>query len=321
MKIDLHCHAFPAKYLQKLAAYYPDFIELKEDAQGGLSAVFNNAPCPAWDHSQRLLDIDRAGVDMEVLSNPFMYMRVDDRSPEICRLVNDALAESCQRDPARFKAFAHIPFNNMDAALGELARALDELEFVGVIVASNIAGRYLDAPEFDPFWEEVNRRKVTVFMHPAAPPNYQDEMPAPFLAFPYDTTLSTTKLIYNGLLERYADITLILSHLGGAIPYLARRIDLVFDEPARRAKYTRISRRPSEYMKALYLDTAMCWGGPAFDCARELVGIDHIVYGTDYFMIGSKFMDWTNDFLESLELSAEDREKVYCRNAQRILHL
>jgi len=321
MKIDFHCHAFPAECFQTLKKHYPEAIELKEDPQGRLYAIWANTPLPAWDHGQRLGDIDRAGVDIEILSNPPIYSRVDDHSPELCRMVNDALAESCKRDPDRFKAFAHLPFNSMDAALKELARALDELGFVGVLITSNVGGRYLHTPDFFPFWQEVNRRRVPVFMHPSNSPYYQDDETPTLLSFPFDTTLSATKLLYGGLFERFPDTVLILAHLGGTLPYLARRIDLGFDVPAFFAAYKRISRRPSEYMKKLYVDTALGWHRGAFNCARDLVGIDHIVYGTDYFIVGSKFMDWTNEFLEGLDLSAVEREKIYSQNAAQILKI
>jgi predicted TIM-barrel fold metal-dependent hydrolase len=114
---------------------------------------------------------------------------------------------------------------------------------------------------------------------------------------------------------------LILAHLGGTLPYLARRIDLGFDAPAFFAGYKHIARRPSEYMQKLYLDTALGWNRGAFHCARDLVGIDHIVYGTDYFIHGTPFMEWTNEFLEGLDLTPVEREKVYGQNAARILNL
>jgi len=321
MKIDFHCHAFPAECFQALKKYYPDVVELKEDDQGRLYAIWANTRLPSWDHGQRLTDIDRAGVDIEILSNPPMYSRVDDHSPELCRMVNDALAESCRRDPERFKAFAHLPFNTMDAALQELTRALDELGFIGVLITSNVGGRYLHTPEFFPFWQEVNRRRVPVFMHPSHSPYYRDDETPTLLSFPFDTTLSATKLVYGGLFERFPDTVLILAHLGGTLPYLAQRVDLGFDEPALFAGYKQISRRPSEYMQKLYVDTALGWSRRAFNCARDLVGIDHIVYGTDYFIVGTKFMDWTTEFLEGLDLSVIEREKVYGQNAARILKL
>ncbi len=321
MRIDFHSHAFPAECFRLLQQYYPDVVELKEDAEGRMYAIWANTPLPAWDHDQRLIDIERAGVDVEILSNPPLYSRVDEHSPALCRLMNDALAESCTRDPDRFKAFAHIPFNTMDAALTELAYALDDLGFPGVLITSNVGGRYLDTADFFPFWEDVNRRQVPVFMHPSNSPCYHDDEPPTLLSFPFDTTLSATKLVYSGLFERFPDTVLVLAHLGGTLPYLARRIDLAFDEPAFFAGSNTIARRPSESMKQLYVDTALGWNRGAFNCARDLLGIDHIVYGTDYFIRSTKFMEWTNEFIDGLDLSGVEREKVYSENARRILRL
>jgi aminocarboxymuconate-semialdehyde decarboxylase len=321
MKIDFHAHAFPQAFFLKLGAYYPDEVVLREDANGQLTALWVGTPLPAWDHEQRLQDMTKAGVDIEILSNPSMYIRVDEHSPELCRIVNDSLAEACRQSPQRFKAFANLPFNNMEAALAELNRAMGLPGFVGAFITSNVGGRYLHGPEFLPFWEEVARRKIPVFMHPKPPPGYQDDDIAPLLAFPADTTLSTMKLLYSGLLERFPDLILILSHLGGALPFLARRIDLGFEDLHFSEKYRRIKRRPSDYMPKLYLDTALGWHKPAFDCARALVGIDHLVYGTDHFMRGSEFMKWTNEFLEGLNLPAAELKKIYSDNVLRFLEL
>ena len=321
MKIDFHAHAFPEAFFRKLKEYYPDEVVLREDPQGRLVAVWVGTPLPAWDHGQRIEDMNKFGVDIEILSNPSMYIRIDDHSPELCRLVNDTFAEACRQSPDRFKAFANIPFNSMESALAELNRALNMPGFVGALITSNVGDKYLHTPEFLPFWEEVEKRQVPVFMHPKPPPGYQDDDIAPLLAFPADTTLSTMKLLYSGLLERFPDLILILAHLGGTLPYLARRIDLGFDDPHFSDKYRQIPRRPSEYMQKLYFDTALCWHKPAFECARALVGIEHIVYGTDYFMQGSEFTKWTNAFLDSLDLSRGDKEKIYSGNAERFLKM
>src|SRR5262249_34262971 len=136
-----------------------------------------------------------------------------------------------------------------------------------------------------------------------------------------DTTLSTMKFLYSGLLERFPDLILIIAHLGGTLPFLARRIDIGFEVPHFPEKYKQIPRRPSEYMQKLYFDTALGWHKPAFDCARGLVGIGAIVFGTGYFNEGSAFMAWTNAFLESLDLSKGDKEKIYSGNAERFLKL
>ncbi|HLW69264.1 MAG TPA: amidohydrolase family protein [Candidatus Binataceae bacterium] len=321
MKIDFHAHAFPAKLFTELARLYPGILELQRDAEGQLIALWCNAPLPAWDHGARLADLDGAGIDVQILSAPPIYNRVDRHAPELCRMVNDALAESCRREPQRLKAFAHLPFNDIDQALAEMARALDELGCVGVLINSNVGGRYLDEAEFYPFWEEVNRRRVCVFMHPSISPVYRDAQPATMLSFPFDTTLAAHRLVAGGLFERFPDVVLVLAHLGGTLPYLARRIDLAYDAPGFYAGYPRPRRRPSEDLSKLYVDTALGWNRSAFECARELVGIDHIVFGTDYFIRSTRFMDWTSEFIDGLGLKPAERELVYSGNAARILKL
>jgi predicted TIM-barrel fold metal-dependent hydrolase len=321
MKIDLHCHAFPGGFFRAAKTFYPDAIELGQDEQRRLLATWAGTTLPAWDHAGRLADIDRAGIDIGILSCPPVYSRVDEHAPELCRLVNDAIAAACRRDPQRFRGFAHLPFNDMKLALEEMRRALDELGFVGVLVTSNIGGRYLDSAEFYPFWEEANRRRVPVFMHPSSSPCYRDDQPGPLLSFPFDTTLSVYRLIYGGLYERLPDIVLIVAHLGGTLPFLARRTDLVFDVPGFFPGYKPPARRPSEWMRKLYVDTALGWNRGAFNCTRELVGLDHIVFGTDYFVRSTRFMEWTIEFIDGLGLATSEREMIYEKNARQILNL
>ncbi|HZP26635.1 MAG TPA: amidohydrolase family protein, partial [Dehalococcoidia bacterium] len=179
LKIDLHAHSFPLEYLERLRHYYPDEIELREAPDGSQIGAWvkRRLPgVPVWDGQLRLSEIERDEVTMEVLSSPLMYTFVDEHSPELCRLMNDTLAAECRRAPECLRAFAHLPFNDMSAALAELSRAVDELGCIGVLVTSNLAGRYLHTPEFEPFWAEVNRRRLPVFMHPSDPPqSYDDE--------------------------------------------------------------------------------------------------------------------------------------------------
>jgi predicted TIM-barrel fold metal-dependent hydrolase len=320
-KIDFHCHAFPAGALRELNKYNPDVIKLKEAPDGALLAIFGDVAHPAWDHALRIKDIDADGVSLELLSFPPVYTSLDDHLPGICRLVNDTLADSCRRDPDRFKAFAHLPFNDMKAALKEMSRCLDQLGFIGVFITSNMGGHYPDSPQFDPFWEEANRRRVPVFLHPMLSTCYRDSEKPALLSFPFDTTLAVERLVTRGLYERFPDVVLIVAHLGGTIPYLARRIDLGFEVPALASPGWKLSRPPSEYMKKLYVDTAMGWNRGAFNCARDLVGIEHMVFGTDYFIRGSGLMQRTIEFLDGLDITPAEREMVYYQNGVRILAL
>jgi predicted TIM-barrel fold metal-dependent hydrolase len=141
------------------------------------------------------------------------------------------------------------------------------------------------------------------------------------LSFPFDTTLSAHKLVHGGLFDRFPELVLVLAHLGGTLPYLARRIDIAHDSPGFFANYRQPQRRPSEDMRKLYVDTALGWNRGAFECARELVGIDHIVFGTDYFIRGTPFMEWTSEFINGLGLKPSEREMIYEKTAARILKL
>jgi len=323
LKIDLHTHAFPSEYLLKLSEFYPDEVELRE-TNIGRHAAFVKRPLPLvpfWDQEERLAEIERDSVTVEILSNPLFYTWVDEHSPELARILNDALAGICQVAPERFRAFAHLPFNDMSDTLAELARAVDQLGCIGVIIGTNLAGRYSHTPDFLPFWEEVNRRRLPVFMHPGDPPNNSDDERSSLILFPHETTLSTMKLLYSGLLERFPDLVLILSHLGGTLPFLARRIDMGFELYTMPERYKQIPRPPSEYMGKLYLDTALGWHQPAFQCACELVGIDHIVYGSDHYLRNDPFRQRIDEFLAGLNLSPLEQEKVLGRTADSLFSL
>jgi predicted TIM-barrel fold metal-dependent hydrolase len=301
-KIDFHCHAFTERVVQAVIANDPYFKFLS-----------------AWNPAERIGEMDSAGVDIQILSSPHLYSIRPETAPELYRETNDVFAESCRRSPDRFMAMAHVPFHNMDAALKELTRALDELGFVGVVVTSNINGRYLDTPDFDPFWAEMNRRRVPVLIHPFNSNCYHDDQRPHLLSWPFDTTLSVTKLLAAGLFDRFPDVVLIVSHLGAAIPVLAHRIDLGFDQEALSSGKWKVKRPPSEYVKKLYVDTALGWGRVAFHCAREQVGIEHIVFGTDHFVPGTPNMKRTAEFLDRLDITPAEREMVYEKNGRRIL--
>ena len=319
--IDFHSHAFPGELFRQLSKYYPQIVQIKEEPGGRLFGVHGGVTIPVWDDALRVSDMDAAGVDLEILSCPALYTALDQNLAALCRMTNDTLANSCRRYPEQFKALAHIPFEDMGLAVEEMSRCLDQLGFVGIFVPSNIGGHYLDEPQFEPFWAEVSRRRVPVFLHPLLSPCYRDSEAVWMFSFPYDSTLAVTRLITRGLFERYPDLTLVVSHLGGVLPYLAQRIDIGFEVPGFKNADWKISRPPSEYMKKLYFDTAMSWNLGAFNCARELVGIKHILLGTDYFIRESHWMERTKGFLGSLDMAPGDRELLYEGNASRILKI
>ncbi len=117
--------------------------------------------------------MDRVGIDVEVvsLSTPNVFFTDAEHQPEVARMINDSYAELMASHPKRFKGFASIPMDAPDAALKELHRAIDELKLNGVILLSNIGGKPLTSPEYRPFFEEANRMKLCIFLHPMIPAN------------------------------------------------------------------------------------------------------------------------------------------------------
>lgn len=279
---------------------------------------FASLPATPWDEAARRAEMDGVSVTMEVLSAPHLYAVDAAQLGDVCRITNDAFAELARAHPTRYRAFAHLPVHDTDAALEELRRAADDLNVAGAILTSNVHGRYLDVPELEPLWAEINRRGLTVFIHPIDSPCYHDDERPPILSWPFDTTLSVSKLITRGLFDRYPDIKLLVSHLGGTLPFLGHRLDLGFD-PGNKA-WT-VKNPPSTYIAKLYVDTALGWSLPSFTCAREQVGREHMLFGTDHFNSQLPHLKRICAFVDALELTGEDRALLYEGNARRILRL
>jgi len=322
---DLHTH------------YYPDaFFRLIEQVGGAFSfgsdptgrtiiryrgARFFGITPPMTDPALRIEDMDRVGIDVEVLSlsTPNVYFAPPERQAEVAHLVNDAYAELAARHPKRFKGFASIPMDDPDAALRELERTQDELRLNGVVVLSNINGRALTDARYRPFFVECDRRRVCVFIHPMIPASaepFAEYVLGPIIGFPFDTTLAVARLCYAGVFRELPNIRWILGHLGGAVPYLMERMDNGWRDFAEcRAN---IDELPSVYLKRLYYDT-VSFSAPSLRLARELVGADHLVMGSDYpHLLGS--IDRAVSSIESLDVPAPDKERIFSGTARAILN-
>jgi aminocarboxymuconate-semialdehyde decarboxylase len=324
-KLDLHTHYYPESFFQKIRET-PSEFSFDKDPTGRTiikyrGARFFGITPPMTDANKRIEDMDRVGIDVEVvsLSTPNVYFADAQRQPEIARMVNDAYAELIAKHPARFKGFASIPMDAPDAALKELRRAIGELKLNGVILLSNIRGNPLTAPAYRPFFEEANRMKLCILLHPMIPANsepFREYVLGPIIGFPFDTTLAVARMCYDGLLRDFPDIRWIIAHIGGAVPYLMERMDNGFRDFAEcRAK---IDQLPSVYLKRLYYDT-VTFSAYTLNMARDLVGVDHLVMGSDYpHMLGS--IDRAVSSIESLNIPLHEKQRIFEGTALSILN-
>lgn len=322
-KVDFHNHYYPQEYLQVLQKA-DSSVEVGLDSQGRKVVRLFNATVPMLDPAERLLEMDRIGVDVQVLSlsAPQVYFAPAREQPSLTRQVNDAFAQICLEHPGRFLAFANVPLGDVDESLKELCRAIHDLKMSGVCLGSNVGGRPLDAPEFFPFFEEVTRLGAPVYIHPLAPPGadalglFQYNLLA-LVGFPFETTLAATRMVFSGLFERLPNLTLILSHLGGALPYLFERIDFGYEEyPACRAH---LSQPPSAYFKRFYYETALSWGRPALQCALHSLGANRLLLGSDYPFVPPEMGARSVSAVEELGLPPSERAAIYHGNAERVL--
>jgi aminocarboxymuconate-semialdehyde decarboxylase len=324
-KLDLHTHYYPEIYFEKIRDLPSEFSFDKSPSGQTIikyrGARFFGVTPPMTDVAQRLSDMDRVGIDVEVisLSTPNVFFTDAQHQPAIARLVNDAYADLIARYPARFKGFASIPMDAPDAALNELHRAIDELKLNGVILLSNIGGKPLTSAEYRPFFAEANRMKLCILLHPMLPANtepFREYVLGPIVGFMFDTTLAVARMCFDGMLHEFPDIRWIVGHLGGAVPYLMERMDNGWrDFPECRAQ---IDELPSVYLKRLYYDTVN-FNPHMLMMVREMIGADRMVLGSDYpHLLGS--IERAVSSIDGLNIPEEEKQKIFEGTALSILN-
>jgi aminocarboxymuconate-semialdehyde decarboxylase len=325
MRLDLHTHFYTPEFFEAVKNL-PSEFSFDKSSTGQTIITYRGARffgvTPAMtDVAKRLEDMDRVGIDVEVvsLSTPNVFFTSAEHQPNVARMMNDSYAELISKHPNRFKGFASIPMDAPDAALFELHRAIDELKLNGVILLSNIGGRPLTASEYRPFFAEANRMRLCIFLHPMLPANsdsFREYVLGPIIGFPFDTSLAVARMCYDGMFEAFPDIRWIIGHLGGAVPYLMERMDNGFRDFADcRAK---IDKLPSVYLKRLYYDT-VSFSPHTLNMVKNIVGADHMVMGSDYpHLLGS--IDRAVSSIEDLEVSDSEKQQIFSGTALSILN-
>ena len=258
--IDVHQHCFPPEYKAVL-----DECDIKV-------AAMMNAPIPNWSLESHLEGMDEAGIATGILSitGGFIY------SSPLTRKCNEYFARIVSNYPNRLGAFAALPFPDVDAALEEIEYAMDVLNLYGVGMVTNVQGHYLGDPEYEAIFDELNRRKAVVCIHPNDPPyGYLGKVRVPWamIEFPLETSRTVGYMLHGGTFERCPDIKFILPHAGGAIPFVAER-------------YADLGRKIwlLKYLQSQYYDTSGSANRFALRSLQELVEPSNILFGSDFGM-------------------------------------
>jgi len=329
--IDAYAHISPPRYTETLRKNHPGFY----------NQILGNCP-PLFDMEHRFRIMDLYPEVVQVLTvgpvPPLESFANPEQSVELAKMANDEMAELVSKYRERFvTAIALLPMNNIDAALKETDRAINELGFRGIYVHSNINGKPLDSPEFMPLYEKMVKHNLPIYIHPWRPndfTDYQTEKVSKYniagtFGWPYETTVAMTRLVFSGILEKYPGIRFVTHHCGGMIPYYAGRIYQHYGQQAmaaRRPDFMRsLTKTPVEYYKMFYNDTAIHGNTPALMLAYDFWGADHIVFGAD-MPLGDHFFGFrsyreTINAIKAMTITEEEKKKILVDNALNLLRI
>ncbi|HXI34362.1 MAG TPA: amidohydrolase family protein [Gemmatimonadales bacterium] len=323
--VDFHNHFYPPEYLEALRTGGTT-VTLSTDGDGnpvlGYPGDYNVAVPGHRDIAYREDVLAREGIDRQVLTftTPGTHVETPQRAVQLARLVNDALARVAHERAGRFTALATLPLNDPAGSVIELERVMTQLGFKGAMLFSNVNGVALADARYEPLWQRADALGAVLYIHPTNPVGVEamtDFWLMPLVGFPWDTTLAAAKLVFSGVVERFPKIRWVLGHLGGAIPYIAERLDRGYEAFPECREHIR--KAPSAYLKEFYYDTVN-FDPAALRLAVEFAGPRRVLAGSDYpHRIGS--LRAMLDSLRRLDISDEERAMILGGNATRLLDL
>jgi aminocarboxymuconate-semialdehyde decarboxylase len=324
--IDIHAHYFPQTYFDLFNSEGQRYNAEFHSTEQGIffkTPVESSGPLPAKfiDLKQRLADMDAQGVAVQALSltGPMVYWADGEFSHKLAMTWNDGAVAAHQANPDRFVVLATLPMLDPDRAIDELNRVSKLPGVRGVYMGTNIEGRDLDDPLFEPIFTRIEALGLPVFLHPV-PPNLGGKRLQPYsltnlVAFPLDTTVAAAHLIFGGVMDRHPDLLIVLPHAGGALLNLIGRLDHGWNViPA--AKQS--AQAPSAYLHRFMYDT-IAHSKPVMEFIISQVGVDRIMMGSDYcFPVG---YDRPVEVVEDLRLSTDQRKMILGGTAAKILKI
>ncbi|MDX1485583.1 MAG: amidohydrolase family protein [Alphaproteobacteria bacterium] len=332
-KIDVFNHIFPTAFFDRMVEIAPDKGRIKRwlDIPFLVDLDVRFAKMDEFGDYRQILSLSAPAI--EALAPP-------DKSPALARLANDGMAEYVEKYRDRFPGFiASLPLNNIDATMEELHRAMGELGAVGVQVFSNINGAPIDGEELFPLFEAMASYDRPVFLHPirtAAVPDYASETKSLYeiywtFGWPYETSAAMARLVFTGLFDRLPEIKIVTHHMGAMIPYFEGRVGYGWDQLGTRtadedygALLRALNKRPIDYFRMFYADTALFGAAAATRCGLDFFGVDKVVFASDAPFDpegGPLYIRETIRVIDALEISEDERDRIYRANAVGLLGL
>ena len=333
-KIDVFNHVFPKPFYELMMKVAPHHKDMGKRVR--------NVPMLV-DLDERFRVMDQFEDYHQILSlssPPIEVMAGPEAARDLARAGNDGMAELVQRHPDRFLGFAaSLPMNDPEEAVKEAHRAVRDLGARGLQIYSNAAGHPLDAPQFVPLFDAMAEYDLPICLHPARGANFPDYLTEEkskyeiwwTFGWPYETSVAMARLVFSGLFDRHPGIKILTHHMGAMVPYFAGRVGPGWDQLGTRTSdedltvvRDRLKKRPIDYFRMFYADTAVFGARAATECGLDFFGPDHVLFASDAPFDpekGPMYIRETIKIIDNLDVTEEVREKIYRGNATKLLKL
>jgi len=329
LRVDIHCHYLNTDAAARVADRNPGQYEPTVKFSNALTRETNvtqmkdRAP-KLTSIELRLKDMDRMGIDVQAVSpapNQTYYWTDPGEGAQLARMVNERIAGIAAERPERFVGLGTVPLQDADLAVSELEYCVKKLGLRGVEINPSVNGFDLSDPRLslDRFFAKVQDLDVIVFMHPIGFTQGERLLDHYFnnvIGNPLETTVAASHLIFDGVLERFPKLKIVLPHAGGYLAHYWARMDHAWR--ARPDCRTVIRKKPSSYLEKFYFDTITFDRGMLGHLV-ERFGADHVVLGTDYpYDMG---MEHPVEFIDGVKLSKIQKDQIMGGNAARLLKI
>ena len=274
---------------------------------------------PKWSAQMSLEQMDKFGIAVSLLSMTQMREQLYDgteKGRKLMRLCNDFAAKLMQDHPTRFGLLAGLPFADVDGSLKEIEYSYDTLKADGIGIYSSTGDRWPGDPMFDPIFQELNRRKASVLIHPATPnccKGLATGLPESMIEYDFDLTRAAASLMAGGVLHKYPDIRFILVHSGGALPVFAGRIRSRYPKDAKHAEFIPNGMIPE--LQKFYFEVAHATFKYPLAALLAFAEPSHILFGTDY---SPEAIETTVNELPASGLTKAQLQAIERGNAERL---
>jgi predicted TIM-barrel fold metal-dependent hydrolase len=320
-RIDCQSHLFCPEILGLMEKRKTDpIVETRGGERWVRMGDWNRRVLPNHsDVKAKLASMDANAIRMTALS-------INDPGPEwfgaegaaVARIANDYVAGIVRAHPSRFFGLCVLPLQDMKASLIELERCVNRLQMKGVLLYTNLAGKFPDLPEYRPLFARCAEMRLPILLHPALPVTaaiVKDYEMISGLGNMFDNTIALARLIMSGVLDRHPDLKLVCPHLGGTLPYIVGRLDHQMTVLGRGPR--NLKRKPSDYLKMIHYDIVSPLA-LAMKFAREFAGADHLLFASDHPWVDPRLIV---EQFDSLKLSVQDQQRIYYQNASVLFGL